>query len=301
MPKDMYPPPDMSRQQVWLTLLRWAAQILGLACVWFVLLKLASVAFSWLWSMLAIFRPGGMPFSLADALIGFYIVGLYLMLWIGISRIAQKQRLTLSRLQGSPLVMGFGSALLLLGLHYLYFARLGWLELATPVNHWPWVLLQSLLLGLGVAWLEEHLFRDLLFKWLGRAYTIPEALCFQALLFSLAHQLRGNWPLEQRLLSLFGLFGVGLFLGQIYCRYRWSWAVGLHAGWVTYCSFGAQAQLWIWKPDSQLWHGAGNPIESVTGLLLFAGLNGVFWRYGPALKSETETGLCSDVLQKPVS
>lgn len=300
MPKDKLAGSTVTCQAFWRALLKFGAQTLALAGGWWLILAGLRLLFDWVWLALALAYPPAAA-SVSGLMIAAYVLGLYLILWFGISRFARQQNLSLAVWRWPALGMGFGSALLLLSLLFAAFGSLGWLRIGVGSSHWPAILLQSLSLGVGVAWIEERLFRDLLLKGFGRVYSLSQAVFLQAVLFSLVHQGRGNWPLDQRLLSLVGLILVGLFLGQIASRYQWCWAVGLHAGWIAFCSFGAQAQLWLWEPGMQVWHGAGNPVESASGLLVFSGLNLLYWQLGPGLKNETESGLCSDTLQKPVS
>jgi membrane protease YdiL (CAAX protease family) len=173
------------------------------------------------------------------------------------------------------LLGGLGQAVLLLALVAVALATAGAL-------HWQprltaGLLLNGILLGLGVAFAEELLFRGWLLGELTLLIGGKRALALQAAVFALVH-LRTNLPPLLLLGLLGGLLLLGLALGL---RRRadqgllWG-AIGLHAalvgGW-----FVMQQGLFVLSPQAPAWlMGPANPIGGLAGwlglCLLVAGL-----------------------------
>jgi membrane protease YdiL (CAAX protease family) len=175
------------------------------------------------------------------------------------------------------LLRGLTKAGLLLGLVTAGLAVAGQLSwqprLTAPM------LLNALLLGLGVGFAEELLFRGWLMGELTLLLGRQRALWLQAAIFSLVHT-RFNLPPLQLLGLLAGLLLLGLALGlQRRADDGLLWgAIGLHGGLVGGW-FALQVGLIDMLPNAPAWlAGPGganaNPIGGVLGWL---GLGGLLW------------------------
>ena len=130
------------------------------------------------------------------------------------------------------------------------------------------LLLNALLLGLGVGFAEELLFRGWLLGELQRLLGPQRALWLQALLFSLVHT-RFNLPLGELLGLLGGLLLLGLALGlQRRADGGLIWgAIGLHGGLVGGWFLIHQGLFHLAADTSSWWSGPANPIGGVLGWL----------------------------------
>jgi len=166
---------------------------------------------------------------------------------------------------GKAFLRGVLKALLLLAL------VIAALDLAGALSWTPrlttGLLLNAIVLGLGVAFAEELLFRGWLLGELCLLIGQQRALWFQAVVFSLVHT-RFNLPSLQLLGLLIGLLLLGLALGLQGRADRgllWG-AIGLHGGLVGgwfvlnqgISTISPSAPEWLLGPD--------NPIGGVAGL-----------------------------------
>jgi membrane protease YdiL (CAAX protease family) len=153
------------------------------------------------------------------------------------------------------------------------------------------LLINAVVLGLGVGFAEELLFRGWLLGELNLLIGRQRALWLQAVLFSLVHT-RFNLPLQQLLGLLIGLLLLGLALGlQRRADGGLLWgAIGLHgglvAGWFLLhqglATISAAAPAWLMGPD--------NPIGGLVGCLGLVLLLLVRRRWWAAQTSRS--GLC---------
>ena len=175
------------------------------------------------------------------------------------------------------LLRGLTKAGLLLGLVTAGLAVAGQLSwqprLTAPI------VLNALLLGLGVGFAEELLFRGWLMGELTLLLGRQRALWLQAAMFSLVHT-RFNLPPLQLLGLLAGLLLLGLALGlQRRADDGLLWgAIGLHGGLVGGW-FALQVGLIDMLPNAPAWlagpgGASANPIGGVLGWL---GLGGLLW------------------------
>ena len=182
------------------------------------------------------------------------------------------------------LLRGLIKALLLLGLVAAGLALAG--QLSWQPRLTPGLLLNGLLLGLGVGFAEELLFRGWLLGELSLLLGAQRGLWLQAALFSLAHT-RFNLPPLLLLTLLGGLLLLGLALGlQRRADGGLLWgAIGLHGGLVGGWFLLQQGMVTI-NPTSPAWLiGPANPIGGVLGwlglgLLLLARRR--WWHVNPA-------------------
>jgi MYXO-CTERM domain-containing protein len=168
------------------------------------------------------------------------------------------------------LLRGMSKALLLLG---LVVAGLTWAgQLSWQLRLTPGLLLNGLLLGLGVGFAEELLFRGWLLGELNLLLGAQRSLWLQGALFSLVH-MRFNLPPLLLLSLLGGLLLLGVALGlQRRADDGLLWgAIGLHGalvgGW-----FLVQQGLVSIKPSAPVWligpgHPNPNPIGGLLGWL----------------------------------
>jgi hypothetical protein len=133
------------------------------------------------------------------------------------------------------------------------------IRLITEPDAWRWAkaLLQGLLSGLAVGFIEESFFRGAMFSAIRQRNGVLAAILLPSLLYAALHFLKpqpfamdqelGLWVALnsvsggfahlfqwQHLDSFFALFMVGVFLALV----RWrsghiAWCIGLHAGWVS--------------------------------------------------------------------
>ena len=164
------------------------------------------------------------------------------------------------------LLRGLIKALLLLGLVAAGLALAG--QLSWQPRLTPGLLLNGLLLGLGVGFAEELLFRGWLLGELSLLLGAQRGLWLQAALFSLVHT-RFNLPHLLLLTLLGGLLLLGLALGlQRRADGGLLWgAIGLHGGLVGGWFLLQQGMVTI-NPTSPAWLiGPANPIGGVLGWL----------------------------------
>lgn len=164
------------------------------------------------------------------------------------------------------LLRGLIKALLLLGLVAAGLALAG--QLSWQPRLTPGLLLNGLLLGLGVGFAEELLFRGWLLGELSLLLGPQRGLWLQAALFSLAHT-RFNLPPLLLLTLLGGLLLLGLALGlQRRADGGLLWgAIGLHGGLVGGWFLLQQGMVTI-NPTTPAWLiGPANPIGGVLGWL----------------------------------
>ena len=164
------------------------------------------------------------------------------------------------------LLRGLIKALLLLALVVACLAlagQIGWQPRLTPA-----LLLNGLLLGLGVGFAEEVLFRGWLLGELERLLGAQRALWLQAAIFSLVHT-RFNLAAPLLLALLGGLLLLGLALGlqrRADAGLLWG-AIGLHGGLVGGWFVLNQGMLAI-NPNAPAWLiGPANPIGGLAGWL----------------------------------
>jgi membrane protease YdiL (CAAX protease family) len=164
------------------------------------------------------------------------------------------------------LLRGALKAVLLLALVIAALALTGQLSWMPRLN--PGLLLNAVVLGLGVGFAEELLFRGWLLGELSLLIGRQRALWLQAALFSLVHT-RFNLPPLELLGLLIGLLLLGLALGlQRRADGGLIWgAIGLHGGLVAGWFVLHQGLLAI-QPEAPAWlMGPDNPIGGLIGWL----------------------------------
>lgn len=121
--------------------------------------------------------------------------------------------------------------------------------------------------ALGVALLEEGLFRGLLLAWLARHLPPWLALAASALVYALAH-FGAPGRFQQPWWAFAGLVGAGLVLGLgAWRRGGWVFSWGLHFGWLSLFLSADGLRAWRVAEGLAWWHGAGYPLGSLAGFL----------------------------------
>lgn len=167
---------------------------------------------------------------------------------------------------------------------------LGWANWLGPGIGFPRQVLDGLLVGLGIGFAEELLFRGWMLDELERDYRWNQALWGNALVFALLHFLKPlaevlrTWP------QFFGLVLLGLIMGlaKRATQGRLGLAMGLHGGlvggyyWLNVgelVDFTQRVPDWVTGVDR-------NPLAGLVGLVFLTGMAGVLGWMGDRPVSE---------------
>ncbi|WP_218079457.1 CPBP family intramembrane glutamic endopeptidase [Anthocerotibacter panamensis] len=182
------------------------------------------------------------------------------------------------------MLLGIGVGVSGLALLFTVEYGLGWLVfdgqgVGTPA--WPLTVLSGFGVGLGVALIEELLFRGFLVNLWAKDYGWGWAVALSASIFAMAHFLKSweailaSWP------QFPGLLLMGLILGMARLRMgdRLGLGIGLHWGWVWSITVVNTAGLVVYTQRiDPLWTGIGNnPLASILGLSFLAVTGSVVW------------------------
>lgn len=192
------------------------------------------------WMLVSGWLPGEAPaqFQLVGITVLLYLA-IPTVLW-GMARVLDGRSLAQYGLVGDWTNLALVGAGMLLGLAGLtvflgFEGWLGWLRWDTSrLGGGGRLLLEGLLIGLGVGFMEELLFRGFLLHTFRRDYGLAAAWVITALVFALTHFIK---PLEVILATwaqFVGLVVMGavLVLARVRGGGRLGLSVGLHAGWV---------------------------------------------------------------------
>jgi membrane protease YdiL (CAAX protease family) len=178
------------------------------------------------------------------------------------------------------LAIGFISILIVFGLEGL----LGWLVWQPPQELILQIILEGLIVGLGIGFAEELLFRGWLLDELQRDYSFSTAMWTDSILFAAAHFIK---PLEAIILTLpqfpaLVLLGLTQVSGKRWRRRRLGLPIGLHSGlvWGFYIinvgnlmAYSGAVPTWVTGLNN-------NPLQGVMGVLFMAGL--AWWMHRQA-------------------
>jgi len=204
-------------------------------------------------------------------------------------QLLQHYGLEITRQNGVDLLRGLAigtiSLLILFGLE----GALGWLVWQQPQSYGYFrrVILEGLIVGLGIGFAEELLFRGWLLDELQRDYTLRIALWVDAFLFATSHFIK---PLEAIIHTLpqfpaLLLLGLTQVWGKRWRRGRLALPTGLHGGlvWGYYIinvgelmKYSGQVPDWITGVNK-------NPLAGVMGLVFLSGL--ALWMRGRSRRS----------------
>ena len=200
----------------------------------------------------------------------------------------QHYGLKLTRNNGLELLIGLAigliGVLILFGLEGL----LGWLVWQQPKVFFLKILFESLIVGLGVGFAEELLFRGWLLNELERDYRKSVALWANAVIFATSHFIK---PLEAMIHSLpqfpaLVILGLTQVWGKRSCKGRLGLPIGLHGGLVSgyyiinvgeLIRYNGQVPDWVTGVNK-------NPLAGVMGLVVLSVI--AFWIKTRAIKSE---------------
>lgn len=170
------------------------------------------------------------------------------------------------------LTIGLISVLVLFGLE----AVLGWLVWQQPKAFLGKIILEGLLVGFGVGFAEELLFRGWLLDELQRDYKLNTALWIDAILFAVTHFIK---PLEAIIHTLpqfpaLVLLGLTQVWGKRWKRGRLGLPIGLHGGlvWGYYIINVGQLTQYSGQVPDWVTGVNNNPLQGVMGILFMAGL-----------------------------
>ena len=162
----------------------------------------------------------------------------------------------------------------------------GWLVWQQPRVFLLKIILEGLLVGLGVGFAEELLFRGWLLDELKTDYGLSLATWIDSILFAIAHFIK---PLEAIIHTLpqfpaLVLLGLTQVWGKGSCRGRLGLPIGLHSGlvWGYYIINVGELTKYSGVVPDWVTGVNNNPLQGVMGVLFMGGL--AWWMRGKALK-----------------
>jgi hypothetical protein len=168
------------------------------------------------------------------------------------------------------LAIGVISVLILFGLE----GGLGWLVWQQPKVFFLKLILESLIVGLGVGFAEELLFRGWLLNELERDYSKSVALWTDAVIFATSHFIK---PLEAIIHTLpqfptLILLGLTQVWGKRSCRGRLGLPIGLHGGlvWGYYIINVGELTRYTGQVPDWVTGVNKNPLAGVMGLVFLS-------------------------------
>jgi membrane protease YdiL (CAAX protease family) len=194
--------------------------------------------------------------------------------------------LEFSSLNGVNFVQGLAIGLISILIVFSLQGLLGWLVWGQPKVFLLKIILEGLLVGFGVGFAEELLFRGWLLDELKRDYGFSLATWIDCILFAVAHFIK---PLEAIIHTLpqfpaLVLLGLTQVWSKGLCRGRLGLPIGLHGGLVSgyyIMNVGKVTKYSGVVPD---WVTGinNNPLQGIMGVLFMGGL--AWWIRGKALK-----------------
>lgn len=204
-------------------------------------------------------------------------------------QLLQHYGLEITRQNGVDLLSGLAIATISLLILFGLEGALGWLVWQQPQSYGYFrrVILEGLIVGLGIGFAEELLFRGWLLDELQRDYTLRIALWVDAFLFATSHFIK---PLEAIIHTLpqfpaLLLLGLTQVWGKRWRRGRLGLPIGLHGGFVwgyyiinvgELMKYSHQVPEWITGVNN-------NPLAGVMGLVFLSGLG--LWMRGQSRRS----------------
>ncbi|MEM6503250.1 MAG: type II CAAX endopeptidase family protein [Cyanobacteria bacterium P01_C01_bin.89] len=185
---------------------------------------------------------------------------------------------------GRNLGLGVAIAIVSMGIFYAIEALLGWVAIVFPTEPtpWHWFWLNGLLLGAGVAFLEELVFRGWLWTELRWSLGFKPTLWISSVIFAVLHFLKpldvilASWPQFPGLILLGWVLGQGRHLGH-HSKGTLTVPIAMHGAWVCAITVSQSAGLVIATGSVPQWLTGvgGNPLAGVFGFGLLAGVGGI--------------------------
>ncbi|WP_413175187.1 CPBP family intramembrane glutamic endopeptidase [Anabaena azotica] len=194
--------------------------------------------------------------------------------------------LEFSSLNAANFVQGLAIGLISILIVFSLQGLLGWLVWEQPKVFLLKIILEGLLVGFGVGFAEELLFRGWLLDELKRDYGLSLATWIDTILFAVAHFIK---PFEA-IIHTFPQFPALVLLGltQVWskgsCRGRLGLPIGLHGGLVSGYYIINVGELTKYSGVVPDWVTGvnNNPLQGIMGVLFMGGL--AWWMRGKALK-----------------
>jgi membrane protease YdiL (CAAX protease family) len=184
--------------------------------------------------------------------------------------------LEFTRLNGVDLLSGLAIGLLSLLIVFSIEGALGWLVWQQPQNSLSGIILEGLLVGLGIGFAEELLFRGWLLNELERDYKPQLAAWIDAIVFALAHFIK---PLEAIIHTLpqfpaLVLLGLTQVWGKRWRHGRLGLPIGLHGGlvWGYYIINVGELTQYSGTVPEWITGLNNNPLQGVMGIIFMGGL-----------------------------
>ena len=183
------------------------------------------------------------------------------------------------------LLIGLGAGTVTVLSLFKFEGWLGWLVWQQPVIYLPQVILEGLVIGLGLGFAEELLFRGWLLDELQRDYSRRMALWMNALLYAVLHYIKPLAEILRTLPGFLGLFLLGLTLVWAKrSRNRLALPIGLHAGlfWGYYIINVGQLVQYSGKVPDWITGVDRNPLAGIIGLIFLSVIAfSMGWRIQP--------------------
>ncbi|MEB3147555.1 MAG: type II CAAX endopeptidase family protein [Sphaerospermopsis sp.] len=184
--------------------------------------------------------------------------------------------LEFSRLNGIDFVQGLSIGLISILIVFSLQGWLGWLLWQQPKVFLVKIILEGLLVGFGVGFAEELLFRGWLWDELERDYNLNLAAWINAILFAVAHFIK---PLEAIIHTLpqfpaLVLLGLTQVWGKLGKRGRLGLPIGLHGGlvWGYYIINVGELTKYSGVVPDWVTGVNNNPLQGIMGVLFMGGL-----------------------------
>nr|WP_325078587.1 type II CAAX endopeptidase family protein [Sphaerospermopsis aphanizomenoides] len=184
--------------------------------------------------------------------------------------------LEFSRLNGVDFWRGLAIGLISILMVFSFQGLLGWLVWLQPKVFLVKIILEGLLVGFGVGFAEELLFRGWLLDELKRDYGLNLATWIDAILFAVAHFIK---PLEALIHTLpqfpaLVLLGLTQVWGKLGNRGRLGLPIGLHSGlvWGYYIINVGELTKYSGVVPDWVTGVNNNPLQGMMGVLFMGGL-----------------------------
>lgn len=136
------------------------------------------------------------------------------------------------------LLIGFAT----IGLYYIALTYLGYFNFVYNSFNF-YLFIEITIISFFIAFLEEMIFRDFIFRELLKKYSANNSIIISAYIYAQLHFLRFNLHFYEIIIPLISLLIVGIILGKIYLSQNIFNSIGIHWGWIIYISYINQTQI----------------------------------------------------------